>query len=129
MGGGFEHEPADNYVAPESRQDRRAGSHSIADRRLRPLTAGIDFLGYVVYPTHTVVRRRVESHARARLAAWERAYVRAGTPTAAPRAREALRGMWASYAGHFAHAASYRLVARLTSRFRWLAAALTEHSV
>lgn len=37
-----------------------------ADIRLRPLTAGIDFLGYVVFPTHTRVRRRVISHANAR---------------------------------------------------------------
>ncbi|MGH9644783.1 MAG: RNA-directed DNA polymerase, partial [Terriglobales bacterium] len=38
-----------------------------ADIKLRPLERGIDFLGYVVFPGRTVVRRRVSAHAAERL--------------------------------------------------------------
>ncbi|UYB52167.1 RNA-directed DNA polymerase [Xanthomonas sp. AM6] len=41
-----------------------------ADIRLRRLTDGLDFLGYVIYPTHTLARRRVIGHARAAMAVW-----------------------------------------------------------
>lgn len=95
-----------------------------AEQILRPLSAGIDFLGYVVYPTHTVVRRRVVSHARAKLADWEQHYVRDGVPTTVQEPLERLRCVWASYAGHFSHAASYRLRQRLLRRFPWLPSAL-----
>jgi RNA-directed DNA polymerase len=33
---------------------------------------------------------------------------------------ERLRSVWASYAGHFRHANSYRLTQRLKERFPWL---------
>lgn len=89
-----------------------------ADQRLRPLSAGIDFLGYVVYPTHTVVRRRVIAHCRQKLAAFERQqdWSRAAV--------DHLRSLWASYDGHFRHANSFRLRERLLKRFAWLRKAL-----
>ena len=34
------------------------------DIRLRRLTDGLDFLGYIIRPTHTLVRPRVVAHAR-----------------------------------------------------------------
>jgi RNA-directed DNA polymerase len=73
-----------------------------ADVRLRPLSAGVDFLGYVVYPTHVRVRRRVVRHAFSAIAA----------SLIAPPGR--LRAVLASYLGHFAHANAERLRARLT---------------
>lgn len=82
-----------------------------AEQRLRPLHAGVDFLGYVVYPTHRVVRRRVVAHAITALQACR-------------SDQELLRSVWASYAGHFRHAASFRLVAGIHDSFPWLAAAL-----
>lgn len=94
------------------------------DQRLRPLTDGIDFLGYIVKPTHTTVRRRVVSHAKEKLADWERQHVMTGVPTERREALESLRSVWASYAGHFSHAASHRLRERLFDRFPWLAVAL-----
>ncbi len=103
---------------------RELGLELKADQRLRPLRAGIDFLGYVIFPTHTVVRRRVVSHAREKLAAWERHHTRGGYITNRRSALDALRCMWASYAGHFAHASSYRLRCRLFNRFAWLSEAL-----
>jgi RNA-directed DNA polymerase len=78
--------------------------------KLEPLTRGVDFLGYVLYPTHTVVRRRVISHCRAKLAELER---RAIDP-------DQVRSLWASYDGHFSHANSYRLRASIHRRFPWL---------
>lgn len=90
-----------------------------ADQKLRPLAAGIDFLGYVVFPTHTVVRRRVIAHCRAKLAAFER---RGDT---SEDALERLRAVWASYFAHFQHADSYRLRVRLFQRFPWLARVLS----
>jgi RNA-directed DNA polymerase len=72
------------------------------DIKLKPLSAGCDFLGYVIYPSHCVVRRRVVGHARQKLRT----------------ARgEALRSIWASYRGHFRHANSRRLLARFHSEF------------
>jgi RNA-directed DNA polymerase len=95
-----------------------------ADQRLRPLADGIDFLGYVIFPTHTIVRRRVIAHAQSKLAAWERRHVRGREVTRRRGALDELRSVWASYAGHFSHASSYRLRCRLFKRFAWLAEAL-----
>lgn len=90
------------------------------DAKLLPLDRGIDFLGYVIYPTHTVVRRRVIGHARAKLEAWERRHIRRGRVIAEDADLETLRSVWASYTGHFRHASSYRLIKRCYERFPWL---------
>jgi RNA-directed DNA polymerase len=94
------------------------------DERLKPLASGIDFLGYVVYPTHTVVRRRVVAHAREKLDAWARAHVRGAHLVATAGELEQLRSICASYAGHFSHANSWRLRRQLRARYPWLRAAL-----
>jgi hypothetical protein len=88
-----------------------------ADIKLKPLSAGCDFLGYVIYPTHSVVRRRVIGHARQKLSAW-------GRLAPCNRDSEAIRSLWASYQGHFRHANSYRLLRRLNSEFPWLSKVL-----
>jgi RNA-directed DNA polymerase len=85
-----------------------------AEQKLLPLASGIDFLGYVIFPTHAVVRRRVIAHCRAKLAAFERRRDRSA------EAREQLRSVWASYVGHFRHARCWRLVTGLLTRFPWL---------
>jgi len=90
--------------------------------KLRPLDAAVDFLGYVTRATHRTVRRRVVNHARAKLSAWRRGRGRRIHATADDL--RALRSMWASYAGHFSHAASGRLHARLHREFPWLRRAL-----
>lgn len=76
---------------------------------LKPLAAGVDFLGYVIYPHHLVVRRRVIGHCRAKLAEIERS-----------RNFSSARSVWASYEGHFRHANSWRLRRRILARFPWL---------
>jgi hypothetical protein len=71
------------------------------DIRLRPISAGIDFLGYVVFPTHTRVRRRVVRHAFA------------AVKSANSEQRSAVL---ASYLGHFSHADAFRLSAILSEK-------------
>ena len=98
-------------------------------RRLRPVSDGIDFLGYIVRPDYLLVRRRVVGALRERL----------------DRAEEALRGLglgetrdgpavfpwpgpllgrvhaWlCSYLGHFRRASARRLLGDLWSRHTWL---------
>ncbi|UHQ21934.1 reverse transcriptase [Lysobacter sp. 5GHs7-4] len=91
-----------------------------ADQKLRPLADGIDFLGYVVRPTHTLVRPRVLAHAREALAAWQRAHVSGDAIQATPAALRAVQSTAASYAGHFRHADTHRMQRRLHRQFPWL---------
>ena len=91
-----------------------------ADQRLQPLTNGIDFLGYVIHPTHTLVRRRVVAHCRDKLSTWARHHINAsGRITATPDQRAHIRSVIASYAGHFNHANSTRLRADFRRRYPW----------
>lgn len=108
----------------------------------QPITTGADFLGYVVYPTHNVVRRRVIKHCRQKLLAWQNNWV-TSTMIAAPRlhaqdgvavtstekqttivfpkeAKQQLLGIVASYWGHFRHASFVKLTQRLLHEFTWL---------
>lgn len=98
------------------------------DIRLRPLQDGIDFLGYIVRPTHTLVRRRVVTHARSALAEWEQDHVRGDHILATPGQMRAVQSMAASYAGHMRHADSARLQQSILKRFRWLPTATRRRS-
>lgn len=92
--------------------------------KLRPIVDGIDFLGYIVRPTHLTVRPRVIEHARAKLRAWQRGRVTRRNIRATAGDIHALQQVWASYAGHFSHAAAGRLHARMHREFPWLRRAL-----
>jgi hypothetical protein len=94
------------------------------DYKLRPLGAGVDFLGYIVRKTHLIVRRRVVLHAREKLKRWARSHVRRRQLRATPDQCRELCSVWASYVGHFSHAASGRLHGRIRREFTWLARAL-----
>ena len=85
-----------------------------ADIKLKPLSAGCDFLGYVIYPSHRTVRRRVVGHLRQKLTSWP---MRGDSRPAAP---EKLRSVIASYAGHFKHANSYKARRGIARDFPWL---------
>ncbi len=93
------------------------------DQRLRPLSAGIDFLGYVLYPTHTLVRPRVVRHLTGALSTWEREHVRGRNLRTTPNALERIRAVWASYEGHLQHADAQGLRRALNARFPWLQSA------
>jgi retron-type reverse transcriptase len=90
------------------------------DVRLRPLTAGIDFLGYVVYPTHTLVRRRVLNHLHDALTGWAKGKVSDGKASATPVEYRELGSIWASYQGHMRHANAHRLTGLILRRHPWL---------
>ena len=94
------------------------------DIRLRQLTDGLDFLGYVIRPTHTLARRRVVGHARQALAEWEGQHVRGDRIRCTPAQLEHVQCRVASYGGHLRHASSYRLRRALRHRFPWLTTAL-----
>jgi hypothetical protein len=89
------------------------------DVRLRPLSAGIDFLGYVIYPTHTLVRHRVVRHMRESLGNWQRRHRSAEGFRATPADIRALSATVASYQGHFKHANAWRLNNTLMHRHAW----------
>ena len=93
------------------------------DIRLRNLKDGLDFLGYVIYPRHTAVRRRVVTHATGALLAWEQQHVRAGQITATPAELRHINCVASSYAGHFRHANTFRLQRAVRRQFPWLAVA------
>lgn len=95
-----------------------------AEQKLRPIATGIDFLGYIVRPTHRIVRRRVVNHAREKLRVWARGRVNSRSIRATPAELCELQAVWSSYCGHFSHAASGKLQARLHREFPWLSRAL-----
>ncbi|MDR3445944.1 RNA-directed DNA polymerase [Dyella sp.] len=90
------------------------------DIRLRSLSAGIDFLGYVIYPTHTRVRRRVLRHANESLSAWRQNHTHGDQAHATPEDYRRLDSIWASYQGHMRHANAHRLQQRMLDRQPWL---------
>ncbi len=91
------------------------------DIELRPLSDGIDFLGYIIKPTRTTVRRRVISHAREKLSLWEQRHVDGAEARFTPADYRDLCSIWASYQGHFQHARHHHLVADFHRRYPWLA--------
>lgn len=93
------------------------------DIRLRPLGDGIDFLGYIVRPTHTLVRRRVVTNARCALSEWEDKHVHDGAIKATPAELRAIQATAASFDGHLRHANSVRLRQNLSQQFPWLSTA------
>jgi RNA-directed DNA polymerase len=95
-----------------------------ADQKVKPLSSGVDFLGYIIRPTHSLVRRRVIQHARQKLCAWRRDHVRrGGTLRGTPADFRQIQSIWTSYVGHFSHASSGRLHQAFHSEFPWLRSA------
>jgi len=103
----------------------RLGLRLKAEQNLRRLTDGLDFLGYVIYPTHTLARQRVVGHVRQALAEWEGAHVDGNKLRGRPSAFRDLLARLASYQGHLRHANSHHLLASLHQRFPWLTCAAT----
>jgi hypothetical protein len=95
-------------------------ANRVAMPQPRPVSAGVDFLGYVIRPFYKLVRRRVIHHLYARLAEFERHHVRPNALRLPPAERDLLRAQVASYLGHLRHAHSYRLWLRTLENFPWL---------
>jgi hypothetical protein len=94
--------------------------------RLRPVSDGVDFLGYIVRPFHLLVRRRVIGHLREALGRSERVLVGQHAQATEYRfdaqALDALQASLASYLGHLRRASCHRLVAAICAANPWLAA-------
>lgn len=95
-----------------------------AEQPLRRLTDGLDFLGYVIFPTHTLARQRVVSHMQEALAQWQSQHVKAGEIRCSAGAVQELQHRMASFQGHLRHANTHRLIQRTHRRYPWLSAAL-----
>jgi len=93
--------------------------------RLRPVSDGIDFLGYIVRRDYRLVRRRVVNACRARLRAYRELLVseHAGVVTYRfdPAELDRLRATLSSYLGHFRRANAYRLWQSFWQGHTWLA--------
>ncbi|WP_432592158.1 reverse transcriptase domain-containing protein [Stenotrophomonas maltophilia] len=94
-----------------------------AEQKLCRLTDGLDFLGYVIYPTHTLARRRVVGHLHTALAEWEGKHIQGGQLRGTPADFRDLANRIASFTGHLNHASSHRLMRRVHARFPWLRSA------
>lgn len=84
-----------------------------ARERLRPVSDGVDFLGYIVRRDYLLVRRRVVGHLRERLRQFDKALVQEGPGYTRYKFDAALldelNAVLASYLGHFKLADSYML--------------------
>lgn len=98
----------------------RLGLELKARAEPRPVSEGVDFLGYIIRPHYRLVRRRTVHRFHRVLAEFERRHVRADAYRLPLAARERLRAQVASYRAHLAHAASHRLWQRCLARFPWL---------
>lgn len=94
------------------------------DYHMATMDRGIDFLGYVVFPSYRLVRQRVITHCESQLALWAQRHVKVSQGVVFIHANteqlQCLQNWVASYWGHFAHANSFRLRHRLLTRYSWL---------
>lgn len=90
----------------------------------RLISNGVDFLGYIVRPHYLLVRRRVVTRLKARMARYEHRLVRQEQKCTVYRHEaatlESLRATWASYRAHLTMANSHRLRETLVSRCDWV---------
>jgi len=113
-----------NFTSREILPDLIRGSlKEVAQPRL--VTQGADFLGYITFPHHRLVRRRVVGNCREKLRFFEKQVLRGDCDTGYqinlnPPVIEALRAMLNSYWAHFQHANSFHLRQGLINRFKWL---------
>ena len=89
---------------------------------------GIDFIGYIIRPDYVLVRRRSVNNLRQRLDTFERDEVRVDMHNDTPlyaikqtkEGMQRLRGVVASYSGHFKFADTRRLRRSIFRRYPWL---------
>ncbi len=98
------------------------------DGVLRRVSDGADFLGYIVRPNYTLVRRRVVHNLRHRLDQFRERLIRpirlpgldALEMDISPEATAQVRQVLASYLGHFKHANAFHLIQAIFKRHDWL---------
>jgi RNA-directed DNA polymerase len=90
-----------------------------------PLSNGIDYLGYIIYPYYRLVRKRVIDNLKNKLDDFSRKlYLQTAKDVIQVNydypLLASLHATLASYLGHLQHANSYRLLESLFKRFSWL---------
>ena len=93
-------------------------------RKLASVKNGCDFLGYIVRPSHLLVRKRVVNRLKHKLGHYEKKLMTEWKGTLVVRHEPvtvcALQSSLASYLGHFSHASSYRLTETIFHRFGFI---------
>jgi len=93
-------------------------------QRLRPVSDGVDFLGYIVRPFHLLVRRRVVGHLREKLGRFRRELVHERDTLTTWRfdaeRLDKLQATLAAYLGHLRFAACQRLLDELWRAQPWI---------
>lgn len=99
------------------------------DYRLARVSNGIDFLGYIVRPTHLLVRRRVVASLNDTLHSADRQLRADGYVTRLDGSKRLpfdgttlikLQSSLSAYQGHLKHAATYQLWIRTKTKYQWL---------
>lgn len=100
---------------------QRLGLRLKAQSQPRPITAGADFLGYIVRADYCLVRRRVVGNLYQALLRLERQlFTQPGWACLTTDLCQRIQATLASYLGHFRHANHQRLVQQVWQRFAWL---------
>jgi len=92
--------------------------------KLRPISDGIDFLGYIIRPNYVLVRRRVVNNCKSRLRDIQKRLSHLNnddrTLEFVPSIVEKTRKSFSSYLSHFKHANSYNLINLIFDKFPFL---------
>ena len=94
------------------------------EKILKPISSGVDFLGYITYPYHKLVRKRVVHNFYVKLKLWYE------ENTSIQNARvlfdldsvnlNKLNALFFSYLGHIQHAKSYKIISNKFRQFPYL---------
>lgn len=88
---------------------------------LKPIRAGIDFLGYIVTPHHLQIRPRVIRHAQEKLVLFAKKHLHKGRLLVSPMAQQKLHAQLMSYLGHAQHAnGQHKLWQQWLTDYPWL---------
>lgn len=95
-----------------------------AQKTLKPVNQGADFLGYIIRPHYLLVRRRVVGNLKAKLNVFAKQLIQKQNQQTQyylnPELVEAIRATLASYLGHFKHAHSLKLIQSIWQKYNWL---------
>lgn len=91
---------------------RHLGLELRADTKLKKHTQGLDFLGYIIRPTHLLVRKRVVNNYKYKKAKYLSAYEAQKGKMSLEEIKKFL-SVQASFASHSKHANSYNLIQKI----------------
>ena len=93
-------------------------------QKLRPISNGVDMLGYIVRPTHLLCRNRVVNNLKTKLRSFASHLIQRHDDMLTLGYDAAiladLDATLQSYFGHFRHADTFRLIRRLWANYSWL---------